>query len=205
MDNQIKYVFRMVHVDNIPHILQNGFVCRRLSAHNANYVPIADNIVLRRRDLELGKRIKVEDYIPFYFGPRQPMLYVIQNGYNGVEKRNAEDIVYCVVRIDSLVADGVECVFTDGHALSKITTFYNGNQLGNINQIIKYSEVYSQFWNQDNDIDLKRRKEAELLVKYYLKTDYISGFVVYNEIVRQKLVACGIPEGKIAIRTDYYF
>ncbi len=205
MENQIKYAFRMVHVDNIPHILRGGFVCRRFSAHNSDYVSIADSMVLRRRDMVLGKRIQVEDYIPFYFGPRQPMLYVIQNGYNGVVQRSPEDIVYCVVRLDALVEGKVDCIFTDGHALSSSTSFYNGDQLVNIDGIIKYNEVYSQFWNQDNDIDLKRRKEAELLVKYYLKADFISGYVVYNDSAKNRLIERGVSAEKIAIRKDYYF
>lgn len=195
MENQIKYAFRMVHVDNIPHILKSGFVCRRLSAHNSDYVSIADSMVLLRRDEVLGRKIQVEDYIPFYFGPRQPMLYVIQNGYNGVVQRSPEEIVYCVVRLDVLVESNAECVFTDGHALSNTTSFYNGDQLANIDEIIKYSEVYSQFWNQDNDIDLKRRKEAELLLKYYLKADFISGYVVYNDSAKNRLIEYGMQRG----------
>ncbi len=193
----------MVHVDNIPYVLKSGFVCRNLS--NANYVSIADSVVLKRPDSELEKRLKVRDYIPFYFGPRQPMLYVVQNGYNGVARQSAEDIVYCVVRIDSLISNNVDCVFTDGHALSKITGFYDASQLVNINGILKYADVYSQFWNVDNDIDLKRRKEAELLVRYHLGPDFISGFVVYNEQTLNKLALMGIERRMIAIRPEYYF
>jgi hypothetical protein len=90
--------------------------------------------------------------MPFYFGPRSPMLYVIQHGYNGVRKVKPEDIVYCVVRIEDIIKNDIDCIFTDGHALSSLTNYYYKSSLANLNNIVNYDDVYSTFWNIEDDL-----------------------------------------------------
>lgn len=205
MEKVLKYAFRITHIDNIPHILKNGLVKADSPLHDENYVPIGDpQIIGLRGDIEV-KGYRIGDYIPFYLGPRSPMLYVIQHGYNGVQRVEPEKIVYCVIRLDDIVNNDVDCIFTDGHALSVLTSFYTKDKLLLINDIVNYDDVYSTQWNSEDDIDLKRRKEAELLVKNDLPNSFIRGYVVYNEIAKQKLVELGIESTKIVISPSYYF
>lgn len=205
MEKVLKYAFRITHIDNIPHILKNGLVKADSPLHDENYVPIGDpQIIGLRGDIEV-KGYRIGDYIPFYLGPRSPMLYVIQHGYNGVQRVEPEKIVYCVIRLDDIVNNDVDCIFTDGHALSVLTSFYTKDKLPLINDIVNYDDVYSTQWNSEDDIDLKRRKEAELLVKNDLPNSFIRGYVVYNEIAKQKLVELGIESTKIVISPSYYF
>ncbi|MBR2300833.1 MAG: DUF4433 domain-containing protein [Bacteroidaceae bacterium] len=149
--------------------------------------------------------ISLTQYIPFYFGPRSIMLYVIQNGYNGVQKQEAQDIVYCVIRISQLIANNVECLFSDGHALSALTKFYTQKQLPVLNDLVSYEDVYARYWLDEIDIDLKRRKEAELLIKTELPKEYIVGYIVYNNKAKEQLVSYGINENRISIKPNYYF
>lgn len=102
------------------------------------------------------------------------MLYVIQHGYNGVQRVEPWNIVY---------------------ALSKITTFFPKERLDGIDELVKYDDVYSSQWDIETDIDLKRRKEAELLIKNDLPPQFIKGFVVYNEEAKQKMMMMGITTG----------
>ena len=205
MDKQIKYAFRMTHIDNIPHIVRCGLVRASSPLHDEHYVSIGDNQVIERRNERPVNGYRLCDYIPFYFGTRSPMLYVIQHGYNGVCRVEPENIVYCVVRIDDLISNNVDCIFTDGHALSKLTKFYEKNLLSSINEIVKYDDVYSAQWNLESDLDLKRRKEAELLIKVDLAPQYVKGYVVYNEIAKQRLVKMGITLEKIVVAPSCYF
>ena len=55
------------------------------------------------------------------------------------------------------------------------------------------------------DLDLKRRKEAELLIKTELPAKYIRGFVVYNNEAREQLINYGIDASMIAIKDSFYF
>ena len=93
MEKVLNYAFRITHIDNIPHILKNGLVKADSPLHDENYVPIGDpQIIGLRGDLEV-KGYRIGDYIPFYLGPRSPMLYVIQHGYNGVQRVEPENMI----------------------------------------------------------------------------------------------------------------
>lgn len=205
MANQLKYAFRLTHIDNIPHIERCGLVRANSPLRDPNFVSIGDRQVIGIRASRDAKGYHLNEYVPFYLGPRSPMLYVIQHGYNGVTHVEAENIVYCVIRLDDLIHNNVECVFTDGHALSAFTSFYQKNMLPRIDEIVKYDDVFSSQWNIEEDLDLKRRKEAELLVKQDLPAQYVRGYVVYNESAKQRLINSGVAHEKIVAVPGYYF
>lgn len=201
----LKYAFRITHIDNILHILKNGLVKADSPLHDENYVPIGDpQIIGLRGDIEV-KGYRIGDYIPFYLGPRSPMLYVIQHGYNGVQRVEPEKIVYCVIRLDDLINNNIDCIFTDGHAVSFLTSFYSRDKLSSINEIVKFDDVYSSQWNSEEDLDLKRRKEAELLIKNDLPVQFLRGFVVYNNKAKDFLIEKGVADNMIAVMPSYYF
>ena len=201
----LKYAFRITHIDNIPHILKNGLVKADSPLHDENYVPIGDpQIIGLRGDIEV-KGYRIGDYIPFYLGPRSPMLYVIQHGYNGVQRVEPEKIVYCVIRLDDLINNNIDCIFTDGHAVSFLTSFYSRDKLSSINEIVKFDDVYSSQWNSEEDLDLKRRKEAELLIKNDLPVQFLRGFVVYNNKAKDFLIEKGVADNMIAVMPSYFF
>lgn len=201
---RIEYGFRITHIDNIPYIDSTGFVLANSQLASPCYTSIGDSSVIEKRKTNT-QGIDLTQYIPFYFGPRSVMLYVIQHGYNGVQQQNAEDIVYTVIKIENLIKDRIECLFTDGHALSALTTFYTHEHLTSLNSIVSYNDVYAKYWLDDDDLDLKRRKEAELLVKEHLPSQYISGYVVYNAKAKATLASTGINESRIVINPHYYF
>lgn len=201
----LKYAFRITHIDNISHIAQNGFVKKNSPLRDEHFISIGDSQIIKLRGEMDVKGYPINDYIPFYLGPRSPMLYVIQHGYNGVQRVAPEKIVYCVIKLDDLINNDIDCIFTDGHALSVLTSFYTKDKLSQINDIVDYNDVYSTQWNSDVDIDLKRRKEAELLVKNELPSFFIRGYVVYNEVAKHKLVELGIEENSIIVSRSYYF
>jgi hypothetical protein len=205
-DQTIKYAFRLVHISNIPHILEHGFVHPDSPQADPQYVRIGDKDVISvRTQKTICNGISLDSYIPFYFGPRSPMLYVIQHGYNNVKQYHAEELVYCVGKIEELIQGGIQCVFTDGHALSAISTLYSQNELRRIDEIIAYKDVYAGNWVCEEDRDLKRRKEAELLSQDELPPRFICGFVVYNQKAKDLLGSYGVLAQQIAVRPGYYF
>lgn len=205
MGKPLTYAFRITHIDNIPYIEEYGLTRANSSLRNPDYVSIGDTAVITIRSNRHVKGYILSDYLPFYFGPRSPMLYVIQNGYNGVRQVTPENIVYCIIRIDDIIASSKECIFTDGHALSGLTKFYNKALLSKVNDIINYKDIYSSRWDSEADLDLKRRKEAELLIKDDLEPQFVRGYVVYNDTVRQRMESFGINPNKIVVNAGYYF
>lgn len=202
----IKFAFRLVHIDNIPHILENGLVHKNSPKANKNYIQIGDTSVIETRNSKIIFENKpIGDFIPFYFGYRSPMLYVIQHGFNGVKQYDAEYLVYCVLRLSHVITNGLKCCFTDGHALDGCTTIYDGAYLNQVNKYVNYDDVYAIQWKDENDRDLKRRKEAELLLMDEVPSYLITGYVVYNENAKNKLLEWGVEDSKIIIRTNYYY
>jgi hypothetical protein len=127
----------MTHIKNIPHILDNGIVHSSSVRANPNYLPIGDGSLINSRNnfiLNNGRRLG--DYIPFYFGVRTPMLYVIQNGFNLVTPMAAEEVVYCVSSVQKILDLQLEFVFTDGHAVDGFSSQYTNADVGNINNLI---------------------------------------------------------------------
>lgn len=93
----------MTHIKNVPHILVNGLTHRNSPNSNPAFTPIGDPSLIGTRDdykLENGKLLG--EYIPFYFGTRTPMLYVIQKGFNGLKLTPPEEIVYCVTSVQKI-------------------------------------------------------------------------------------------------------
>lgn len=205
MANQLKYAFRLTHIDNIQGIMTKGLVRASSPLRGENYVSIGDVQVIQVRKDRKYQGFQLSDFMPFYFGPRSPMLYVIQHGFNGVRKVRPEDIIYCVVRIEDIINNDIDCIFTDGHALSSLTNYYYKSSLANLNNIVNYDDVYSTYWNIEDDPDLKRRKEAELLINEDLPAQYIRGIVVYNETAKEHLISIGVDANLIVVMPGYYF
>jgi hypothetical protein len=100
-------IYRMVHIENIPHILKNGITHRNSLNANPDFISIGDTSLIQTRSsrkvhIDNGDLLNLQaptislgDFIPFYFGVKMPMLYVMQNGGNFVEQPTpAKNIVY---------------------------------------------------------------------------------------------------------------
>lgn len=197
----------MTHLQNISHILQHGITHINSPNRNAEYIPIGDSSLINARDtfmLPNGKMLG--NYIPFYFGPRMPMLYVMQKGFNGVQPTAARDIVYCVSSVEAIEQLGLRYVFSDGHAVDIFTSFYSPKDIQNIENLIDRKAINSKYWNDESDLDLKRRKEAEFLVAGDIEVNAVLGFVVYNaDAEKQILQINGFQNKKLIIKPEYYF
>lgn len=203
--NKIR-LFRMVHIENVSHILANGLTLATSENANENYIPIGDNSLIDRRSSVIvpsGKNLN--EFLPFYFWYRMPMLYVVQRGYNGVPVQNPENIVYCVTNVEKITHSRLPFIFTNGHAVSKLSKFFGEEKINSLEEILDFEAVKNPFWNNEDDLDLKRRKEAEFLVEGDIPLDVISGWVVYNEKAKERLLNFGIQDELIVVRENFYF
>ena len=157
-DRHIQYAFRILHIDNIPHVLKYGLVHKESSCANPKYVPIGDTTVMdARTSKQLPFGTFLSEYIPFYFGPRSPMLYNIQNGNGVLAKQQPEDIVYCVIRIEDVLCSDLNVIFTDGHALNNMSKFYEKSDLSRLDELVLKEDVYATFWFNQNPWDDRKR------------------------------------------------
>lgn len=190
-----KWVFRIIPIQNLEYILCNGIYCKNSSEHlnnNNDFLTIGSKDVIARRDntiVQCYPETVVNDYVPFYFSVRTPMLYNIITG-RGVTALPQEDIIYLCCRLSELATENFLWCFTDGNAAAAITKFYN--KLEEIEYKVDWRSVKTTDFrddNEDGDEDRVRKKHAEFLVKDYLPVKYIKVIVVMNESKKQEVQA----------------
>ena len=212
------YVYRMTHIDNIPNILRNGITHKNSPNSNPNFVSIGDVSLIDTRSTKYvsidngemlnfnAKSIILGDFIPFYFGIKMPMLYVIQNGGNFIEKAtSAENIIYLVCPISNIIESGITYYFSDGHATDSLSSFYDNTKVNELPNIIDWDSIKAPFWGGQENLNIKRKKQAELLVSNDLPAQFIVGFCCYNEDTKERLLNMGIENKKIKVLPKAYY
>jgi hypothetical protein len=208
----------MTHIDNISDILLNGITHKDSKKSNPNFISIGDVSLIETRStrnvsIDNGKMLNFNaeaivlgDFIPFYFGIKMPMLYVIQNGGNFVEKATpAENIIYLVCPINKIIESGETYYFSDGHATDSLSSFYDSSKVSELPNIIDWASIKAPFWGGQENLNIKRKKQAELLVSDDLPAKFIVGFCCHNEETKKKLVNMGIDDEKIKVVPRAYY
>ncbi len=200
------FLFRITHIQNITHILQNGITHTSSVNANPEFVPIGDgSLITTRSNFILNNGRRLDEYVPFYFGSRTPMLYVIQYGYNKVPPTPSENIVYLMSSVQKIIDLGLDFVFTDGHAVDGFSSQYTAADIQRIDSIIDKTAIDARYWRDENDLDKKRRKEAEFLVLGDIPNGAILGYITYNENAKIKIIKLGADATKVHIKPEYYF
>lgn len=134
------------------------------------------------------------------------MLYVIQQGGNFVEKANKpEDIIYVACSIESIINSDLIYYFSDGHATDFLTTFYNKDKVDQLPLIVDWTAVKMPYWGGQENLDIKRKKQAEFLVQGDIPPDFIIGFGCYNDSAKQKLMEFGIDKELVKVIPNAYY
>ena len=213
MDYSVKNIclYRISHIENIPHILKYGIVHQTSPNSNPDFINIGDTSLINFRKGKhinvKGKDIILGDFIPFYFGIRMPMLYVIQHGGNYVPNAlKAEDIIYIAVSLNKIIEGNYTYYFSNGHATDFFTSFFDSNDIKDIPHLIDWKAVTTRQWAGDGiETDLKRRKQAEFLIKEDIPPKCIVGYGCYNDKAKNKLIDFGVSEKLIKIIPNAYY
>jgi len=182
----------------------------RASATARTTVDIADaKIKHGRRDrvVRCGPGGAVGDYVPFYFAPRSPMLFRIQQG--GVEgvDGNPAGLVYFATTTERLDAAGLAWVFTDGNAAAAVTQFFDDPSL--LGEKVDWPLMDEVYWhNTAEDGDRVRRRGAECLAHRAVPLDVIDEIGVYNAAAQSRASEILAEAGRhltVAVRRNWYF
>lgn len=148
----------------------------------------------------------LHDYVPFYFAPRSPMLYAIKTGFIGGYEGGQRDIVYLVCAIESIVEKKSLFVFTDGHAIMRLSEFFSDIRSFNF---IDWKVMKDSYWaDTPKDPDRKRRRQAEFLVRDFLPFGLVDEIGVMNESVQNEVKDIVFKNGYdkiVNIKNDWYY
>lgn len=177
------WVFGIIHYQNLEYILQHGVYYRNSLNFPADYVNIGNPEIISSRDerpVDCYPGTMVNDYVPFYFAVRTPMLLNIHTGY-GVPRHPQHEIIYLCCKVDDVTRSALQWCFTDGNAAKRISTFYNA--VPDLERLDWHSITTTDFRddNADGDPDRKRKKHAEFLIHGHVPIEYVQNIVVFNQ------------------------
>jgi hypothetical protein len=186
------YLYHITHLRNLPAILARGeLCCQALVADehlNPTIIGYADLKGRRaQRPMPLDPGGVLADYVPWYFAPRSPMLYVIHKGGVPGYNEGQQPIVHLVSSVERVVAAQLPFVFTDGHAYVAFSRFFA--DLQQLDQI-DWPLMRSRYWaDTDEDNDRERRRNAEFLVHQRLPWQLIGAIGVRTTAVAEQVKA----------------
>ncbi len=173
------------------------------------YTSIAHRTIQDRRATTLvpcGPGGTLHDYVPFYFAPRSPMLYTISRGNVERYDEGQSPIVHLGTTIEAVQAAGQPFVFTDGHAIMAFTSFHT--DLARLD-IIDWEVMRAQYWaDTADDLDRKRRRQAEFLTYTVCPWTLITEIGVYNRQVQVEVehALSNSPHRPVVhVRRDWYY
>lgn len=187
----------MTHIENLDSIFRDGFLRSKNRMSTTSYHDLANE------DVQTGRATKtiditgrpLHDYVPLYFGSRTPMV-----AWN--QTRN-EEIVFLRFSLD--VLEGGAAVISDGNARSGTTKFRVAAKLTDLGLLdpkaintVKYA----------NDPEVKRRKQAELLILHQLPLKHLLDLICYSETAKARILEITYRYGKdypVRIRPGTWF
>ncbi|EKU51524.1 hypothetical protein ACINWC323_1784 [Acinetobacter sp. WC-323] len=213
-------LFHMTAIDNLDSILNKGsLICKNsCTKDQIRYGNIAHSSVQNKRNsknVPVPPHGSLHDYVPFYFAPRSPMLYVINQGnVDGCDYRQ-DSIIYLQTTVEKILETNNLYVFTDRNASLDYATFENDHT--KLPQTVNWTYLtsppaidgYCKFFHDTVDYPQRREmRQAEFLVYNTFPIDLISAIGVHNNdalmFVKDSLrkYHLNIP---VSIKPDWYF
>ena len=202
-------IWRIVHRDNLSWILSNGLHCKNSSTQDLNYIAIGNTELIDRRShrsVPVAPGGYLSDYVPFYLTPFSPMLYNIYTGRGGVRQRANEEICILVSSFHKLRDLGLQIVFTDRHAYSKLARYFDdGADLSEIDWPLLQAR---NFKRNPDDPEQIERYQAEALAYRHVPVSGLIGIICYSSAVKADLDAKAQAQGlqlDVRVMQRWYF
>ncbi len=182
-------IFRLVHIANVPWILDHGVHCCTSGTLDPNYVEIGSPDLIGKR---MQRKVPISpggafgDYVPFYFTPCSPMLLNIKTGRN-VPRREPHELVHLVTSLPALESHGARFVFTDRHAFLAAARFFD--QVQDLDKVDWPLLQARDFKRSVNDPEKMERYQAEALVHRHVPIDVVSHIVCVRAAEEATLAA----------------
>ncbi len=207
-------IFHITHIDNLENILKSSGIYAK-NHLPCNVKSIANEDVQEKRTAVLIPNLlkhNLHDYVPFYFAPRSPMLYV--NSIGGI--LNAEpqaEIIYIVTYVQKITGH-LPFIFSDRHPVVKIAQWYT--DLCDLHKI-KWDRFfqnplmgeYAKYWKGTAEWpDRSEIRQAEFLVYKKLPWEFVRGLATMNTVVKDQVEAILKKfnlETTVIVKPEWYY
>lgn len=186
----VESVYHITHFDNLSSILEYGLLSHNLAHKNgllSKDISLSEVNELRNRIEPIFKR-NLHDYVPLYFNPRNPMLFL--------RELSEKNLVILELSNLLLVMEGT--IFTAGNAASLHTKFkHSVEEFKNLPFDIILG---SHSWN--NIPGGKRTMCAEVLVQERIDLPHIKAVLCKSEALTEKVDRLVGNHSPIEVKTD---
>ncbi len=208
LNSENAYIWRIVHVDNLPWILDNGLHCSNSQNLSPIWINIGSEELIDKRShriVPLPPCGTLSDYVPFYFTPFSPMMYNVHTG-RGVQQRRNEEIIILVSTLHKAQELGHKFLFTNQHAYPPTTNYYD--DLKDLDQI-DWSLLQNRNFKRNPDDPLQfERYQAEALIYQHMPVQALIGIICYTSSIESYIESesekRGITLSVNAIRGWYF-
>lgn len=136
------------------------------------------------------------------------MMYAINGGQVASYDKGQDELVYVVLKFESVANAGLDYVFTDRHAATGYAAFYTDPaDLRNID----WNLMASKWWNNIPEYpDRKERKQAEFLVHGSVPWDLVEGLAVMTPQMKERVEAILAQHSSsvlrpVRVKRDWYY
>lgn len=174
----VKCLFYITHVENVPSILQNGILSHLLvERQNIPYTPIYDSGIVSNRKAKTTPESKsLWEYANLYFQPRNPMMYRV------IHEKSKRDLA--VIGVAPGVLQQPNVIVTDGNAANNPTQFFMARDGLRVIEA-QWKVIQSEWWN---DLDGSKRKiMSECLVPERIPPEYIHTIFVADHETKERI------------------
>jgi hypothetical protein len=203
-------LYHITHGKNLAAIVAAGGLRsdRRMSTGGGEHVVIGFDHIKRRRletiQVSCHPGSMVGDFVPFYFCPRSPMLYVI-------ERRNADlryaggqrGIIHLVTSVEAAVAIGRPYAFTATNAGAEYTTFHS--DVDRLGEVLDWEAINADDWR---DPGVKERKQAEFLVRDELPWEAVTAVGTFDTATRaraEEILKTAAHRPPVTVQRSWYY
>jgi hypothetical protein len=200
-------IYHITHVDNLPGIVrEGGLVCDQESVRRGLCSQSIAYAAIKQRRQERRVESVLADYVPFYFTQRSPMLLAIHKGQVQDYQGGQSDVVYLVSSVETVAASGVRWCFTDGHAVERVTEFFDRiEDLARVDWRAVATWKWGGRWLL-NDPDIKRRKQAEFLVHGRFPLHLVNEIAVIDRSMTSRVapLLAGSQTPRVTVQPGWY-
>ncbi len=214
-DPRGRWIVHFTHVENLTGIIAEGkLICDAVACRGVTRTEVGDvgiKEARRRRGVDAGPGGFVGDYVPFYFGPKSPMMFRIacdhRDNIPGRYPDGDRPLTYLATTVGAVVDAGLLWVATDGNAATATTRFCSA--LDELDDLIDWPLMTEKKWNNTpDDPDRQRRRMAELLVHGEVPLPVIKLVVAYSDRYADQIrTALGRHDlaDRVVVRPTWYY
>lgn len=197
-------IYHITDIGNLPGIIAEGGLLSDAAMQSRAPTVIGYDHVKRRRLTEIrvpccNERF-VGEFVPFYFCPRSPMLYVVNQGRTTRPAGCQTSIVHLVSTVDVAVTLGAAWAISDGNAGASHTSFFSNLE---VLDALDWSAIEAKYWNA-----VTHQKQAEFLVADFFPWTAILWIGAMNDATKAQAEAklqAHAHRPKVYVKPDWYY